>query len=191
MTDIVNMTPDQALVQEINAVLDAAVDALQKAGDIPEGGLIVLGCSTSEVAGARIGKGSVPELGAVIAGAMLRACHERGLNAAFQCCEHLNRAVVMEQQVLRELGCRQVKAVPQPKAGGSVPAAAWKMLRQPALAIAVQADAAIDVGDTLVGMHIRPVAVPLRIDVDTVGHAHLTMAYSRLPYIGGSRAVYE
>ncbi len=176
---------------EINQVLDAAVAALQTAGDIPEGGLIVLGCSTSEVAGARIGKGSVPELGEIIAEAMLTACRKRGLNAAFQCCEHLNRAIVMEQSVLREHGCTQVKAIPQPKAGGSVPAAAWKMLRQPALAVSVQADAAIDIGDTLVGMHIRPVAVPLRIDVSRVGHANLVMAYSRLPYIGGSRAVYE
>ena len=179
------------LKNEIFTVLDAAVEALQQAGNIAPGGLIVLGCSTSEVAGARIGKGSVPELGEIIAKAMLDACRSRGLNAAFQCCEHLNRAVVMEQQVLQSLRLTQVRAIPQPKAGGSVPAAAWKLLEQPALALNVQADAAIDVGDTLVGMHIRPVAVPLRIEYDRVGHANLVMAYSRLPYIGGSRAVYE
>lgn len=179
------------LKNEIFAALDAAVDALCKAGDIQPGGLIVLGCSTSEVAGARIGKGSVPELGEVIAEAMLTACAAHGVNAAFQCCEHLNRAIVMEQSVLKENGLTQVRAIPQPKAGGSVPAAAWKRLKHPALAMSVQADAAIDVGDTLVGMHIRPVAVPLRIDVDKVGHANLVIAYSRLPYIGGSRAVYD
>jgi len=179
------------LKNEIFAALDAAVDALCKAGDIQPGGVIVLGCSTSEVAGARIGKGSVPELGDVIAEAMLKACREHSVNAAFQCCEHLNRAIVLEQSVLRELGLTQVRAIPQPKAGGSVPAAAWKRLNKPALALSIQADAAIDVGDTLVGMHIRPVAVPLRIDVDHVGHANLVMAYSRLPYVGGSRAVYE
>ena len=182
---------DEALLEEIRLTLRQAVDALAEAGHIQPGGLIVLGCSTSEVAGARIGKGSVPELGEVIARAMLEACHARGLEAAFQCCEHLNRAVVMEQRVLKELRLTQVRAIPQPKAGGSVPAAAWKLLDQPALATAVQADAAIDVGDTLVGMHIRPVAVPLRLDVNHVGHANLVMAYSRLPYIGGSRAVYE
>lgn len=179
------------LKNEIFATLDAAVDALQKAGDIAPGGLIVLGCSTSEVAGARIGKGSVPELGEVIAAAMLEACRKRGLNAAFQCCEHLNRAIVMEQSVLNERRLTQVKAIPQPKAGGSVPTAAWKLLSQPALAMAVQAEAAIDIGDTLVGMHIRPVAVPLRIEQGSVGHANLVMAYSRLPYVGGARAVYE
>ena len=182
---------DEALLEEIRLTLRQDVDALADAGHIQPGGLIVLGCSTSEVAGARIGKGSVPELGEVIARAMLDACRAHGLEAAFQCCEHLNRAIVMEQRVLKELRLTQGRAIPQPKAGGSVPAAAWKLLEQPALAMAVQADAAIDIGDTLVGMHIRPVAVPLRLDVNHVGHANLVMAYSLLPYIGGSRAVYE
>ena len=179
------------LKHEIETVLDAAVETLQQAGNIAPGGMIVLGCSTSEVAGGRIGKASVPELGEIIAKAMLDACHKRGLNAAFQCCEHLNRSVVMEQAVLNERRLIQVNAVPQPKAGGSVPAAAWKFLSQPALAMAVQAEAAIDIGDTLVGMHIRPVAVPLRIEYGSIGHANLVMAYSRLPYVGGARAVYE
>lgn len=92
--------------------------------------------------------------------------------------------------MLKELGLTQVRAIPQPKAGGSVPAAAWKKMEKPTLAVSIQADAAIDIGDTLVGMHIRPVAVPLRISTSHVGHANLVMAYSRLPYIGGARAVY-
>lgn len=181
----------QELTEEINRVLDAAVEALVQAGRMAPGSMIVLGCSTSEVAGARIGKGSVPELGEIIARAMLDACHKRGLSAAFQCCEHLNRAIVMEQDALDQRRLMQVRAIPQPKAGGSVPAAAWKMLKSPALAMSVQAEAGIDIGDTLVGMHIRPVAVPLRMEYGSVGHANLVMAYSRLPYIGGSRAVYE
>ena len=172
-------------------MLDTCVDELVRAGDIQPGGCIVLGCSTSEVAGAVIGHGSVPELGTVLAGAMLKACRSRGLYACFQCCEHLNRAVVVEKALLKELGLTQVRAVPQPKAGGSVPAAAWKLLEEPALAMRIQADAAIDVGDTLVGMHIRPVAVPLRGQYPQLGRARVVMAYSRLPYIGGSRAVYE
>ena len=114
-----------SLTPEIRATLRAAVDALCTAGHLAPGSLIVLGCSTSEVAGGRIGKASVPELGPVIAKAMLDACAAHGVHAAFQCCEHLNRAVVMEQAVLRERGLVQVAAVPQPKAGGSVPAAAW------------------------------------------------------------------
>ena len=181
----------EAMVQEAEAVLSACVKELKEAGQLPAGSLVVLGCSTSEVAGARIGKGSVPELGQVVAQAMLHACAKHGLRAAFQCCEHLNRAVVMERETLRDYGCTQVRAIPQPKAGGSVPAAAWKLLKSPVLAMTVQADAAIDVGDTLVGMHIRPVAVPLRGAYRRLGEANLVQAYSRLPYIGGARAVYE
>ena len=181
----------EQLHQEIIDRIDAAVAALCDKGRLEAGSVIVLGCSTSEVAGGQIGKASVPELGAVIAKAMIDTCRARGMEPAFQCCEHLNRAVVMEKSALRARGLVQAAAVPQPKAGGSVPAAAWKLLESPALAISVQAEAGIDVGDTLVGMHIRPVAVPLRIDTNRVGQANLVMAYSRLPFIGGSRAVYE
>ena len=180
-----------AIYQEITDQLAECLRYLKEAGHLRSGAVVVMGCSTSEVAGARIGKGSVPELGEIIARAMLDACHKRGLSAAFQCCEHLNRAIVMEQDALDQRRLMQVRAIPQPKAGGSVPAAAWKMLKSPALAMSVQAEAGIDIGDTLVGMHIRPVAVPLRMDAKKIGEANLVMAYSRLPYIGGSRAVYE
>ncbi len=181
----------EAIRSEAYTVLNDCVEELMAAGQIPAGGVVVLGCSTSEVTGARIGKASVPEVGDVIAQTMLQVCAEHQLHAAFQCCEHLNRAIVVEKDVLKELQLTQVRAVPQPKAGGSVPAAAWKHMQNPALAMHIQADAAIDVGDTLVGMHIRPVAVPLRGKYDQLGHAHLVMAYARLPFIGGSRAVYE
>ena len=176
---------------EAEAVLGACVDELVAAGQIERGGVIVLGCSTSEVAGGRIGKASVSELGGVIAGAMLQACAKHGVQAAFQCCEHLNRAIVIERETARAMGLTQVRAVPQPKAGGSVPAAAWKLMQQPTLVYRIEADAAIDVGDTLVGMHIRPVAVPLRGAHKQLGSANLVMAFSRLPYIGGERAKYE
>lgn len=172
-------------------VLSSCIASLVEAGQIAPGGVIVLGCSTSEVVGERIGKGSVPAVGEAIAAAMIRACREQGMEPAFQCCEHLNRTVVMEQHVLDARRLMQVRAIPQPKAGGSVPAAAWRQLNHPALAMNIQAEAAIDVGDTLVGMHIRPVAVPLRGEFGQLGEAHLVMAYSRLPYIGGARAVYE
>lgn len=181
----------ETMRREAHNVLSDCVERLMQQGQIPAGGVIVLGCSTSEVVGARIGKGSVPELGKVIAEAMLDACRERQLHAAFQCCEHLNRAIVVEKEVLKDMHLCQVRAIPQPKAGGSVPSAAWKLMQEPALAMAIQADAAIDVGDALVGMHIRPVAVPLRGQFAQLGCAHVTMAYARLPYIGGSRAVYE
>jgi len=179
------------MMEDIRAAVMKAVDALAEAGHLEPGDMIVLGCSTSEVSGGRIGKASVPELGPVIAQAMIDACRAHDLQPAFQCCEHLNRGIVMEKAALKERRLTQVMAIPQPKAGGSVPAAAWKLLASPALAMQVQAEAVIDIGDTLVGMHIKPVAVPLRLDFNTVGHANLVLAYARLPYTGGSRAVYE
>ena len=122
---------------------------------------------------------------------MINACRGRGIEPCFQCCEHLNRALVIERAQAEKLGLLRVRAIPQPKAGGSVPAAAWKLLKEPVLVMSIQADAAIDVGDTLVGMHIRPVAVPMRGTYNRLGQARVVMGYSRLPYIGGSRAVYE
>lgn len=182
---------DQSLAIEIEDCLRGAIAALWAQGRLEKGDAVVLGCSTSEITGGRIGKASVPELGPVVAGAMLAACLERGLEPVFQCCEHLNRALVMEKGALKRRGLVQGCAVPQPKAGGSVPAAAWRLLKEPALALAIQAEAGIDIGNTLIGMHLKPVAVPLRVEPGRVGRASLVLAYSRPPYIGGGRAVYE
>ncbi len=178
--------------QTIREQLAACIRYLAKEAGLKPGMTVVLGCSTSEVAGGLIGKNSVPQLGDAIAQTMIETCAELELRAVFQCCEHLNRALVMEQETLDHLRLRQVNVMPVPKAGGSAGAAAYLRFAQPAVADSIQADAAIDIGDTLVGMHIRPVAVPLRMDgrAPQVGEAHVTMAYSRLPYIGGSRAQY-
>ena len=190
MTDT-PLSPD-ALRMEAEDVLGTCLAELSAAaGWRKPGRVVVLGCSTSEVAGERIGRGSVPAYGEALAAAMLSACRTRGITAVFQCCEHLNRALVMERSAAERLGLTLVHAIPQPKAGGSVPAAAWHLLEDPVLVQAVQADAAIDVGDTLVGMHIRPVAVPLRPTRAILGRARVVMAYSRLPLIGGERAVYR
>lgn len=168
----------------------ACVRYLAQHGRLKTGATVVLGCSTSEVAGGVIGHDSVPELGRVLAGAFIDTCDALGLRPAVQCCEHLNRALVMEQETLDALRLTQVNVRPVPKAGGSTAAGAYERFRHPAMAMAIQADAALDVGDTLVGMHIRPVAVPLRMEGAAVGKAHVVMAYARLPLIGGSRAQY-
>ncbi len=179
---------DQEMIraQVTKAVLDVAA-----AGKLEKGAQIVIGCSTSEIAGGQIGHASVPEIGEWVASAVLNVCSQKGFIPIFQCCEHLNRALVMPKSAAVAAGYIRVNAIPQPKAGGSVPAAAWKLLREPVLALNVQADAAIDVGDTLVGMHIRPVAVPLRPQYPSLGAARVVIAYSRFPLIGGQRAVYE
>ncbi len=169
--------------------LRAALTAL--AGKLEKGAMIVTGCSTSEIAGGHIGKASVPEIGQWVAGEVIDFCKENGFVPVFQCCEHLNRSLVMEKEIAKRERYEQVLAIPQPKAGGSVPAAAWKLLESPTLVRFVQADAGIDIGDTLIGMHLRPVAVPLRCEIAKIGDANLVMAYSRLPYTGGARAIYE
>ena len=178
-----------AYEQEANQLI-ACVDFLADTARLKPDSVMVLGCSTSEVAGGVIGKASVPELGQALAQAMLTACARLALRPVFQCCEHLNRALLLEQDTLTSLGLLQVNARPMPKAGGSVPAAAYDLLQHPALAASIQADAAIDVGLTLVGMHIRPVAVPLRMPGAAVGHAPVVLAFARLPSIGGERAQY-
>ncbi len=180
------------MYEEITKQLSDCLTYLKSAANLRPGAVVVMGCSTSEVAGGHIGHNSVPELGDALARTMIETCCELGLQPVFQCCEHLNRALVMEQATLDQLRLTQVNVMPVPKAGGSVGAAAYKRFKEPAVAVAIQADAAIDVGDTLVGMHLRPVAVPLRMgEGETrVGEAHVVMAYSRLPYIGGARAQY-
>ena len=179
------------IAEEASRVLDTSVEELVHAGSLAPGSTLVLGCSTSEILGGHIGKESAPEVGLIVAQAFMSACKRHALQPVFQCCEHLNRALVMEKDVLRELRLSQVCAIPQPKAGGSVPAAAWKLMQHPVLAASIQADAVMDIGDTLVGMHIHPVAVPFRGTYISLGSAHLVMAYSRLHYIGGARAVYQ
>ena len=170
---------------------DARLKELLEEAKLKKGDLLVVGCSTSEVGGATIGTFSSPELAEMVFGGIYQATEEAGVYLVAQCCEHLNRALILERAAAEKYGDESVIVIPQPKAGGSVPAAAWKLLDEPVLAISVQADAAIDVGDTLVGMHIRPVAVPLRPEIATLGDARIVMAYSRWPLIGGERAVYK
>ncbi|MBR4503060.1 MAG: TIGR01440 family protein [Clostridia bacterium] len=177
--------------ESIRSELREALLYLKEKGNLQPGARVVIGCSTSEVAGGTIGKHSVPELGEVIADEIITVCGETGLVPVFQCCEHLNRCLVMDRRAAKEDRAVRVNAVPQPKAGGSVPAAAWKQMEDPVLIMSNACDAGMDIGDTLIGMHLRPVAVPLRCEkVRKIGEAHLVMAWCRLPYVGGSRTVY-
>ena len=153
--------------------------------------LLVVGCSTSEIAGGKIGKASVPELGGDVAGAVLDEARALGIDAAFQCCEHLNRALAVERATAEKYGLDEVCAVPWPKAGGSCASAAYRMMREPALAEEIQADAGIDIGDTLIGMHLRAVAVPVRLSLGQIGQARLVCARTRPRLIGGERAHYS
>lgn len=152
--------------------------------------LLVVGGSSSEIAGGVIGHNSTYELGEAVAHAAIDLANEHGFNIAFQCCEHLNRALVMERAAAEKYGYDIVCAVPRPKAGGSLATAAYKRLNDPVLVAAIEADAGIDVGLTLIGMHLKRVAVPIRLEQSKIGEALVTAARTRPALIGGERAKY-
>ena len=172
-----------------NAAYRTAHEAIERAGLKP-GAILVVGCSTSEVLGGSIGKASSPETGKALFEGISRACSESGVWLAAQCCEHLNRAIVVERAGA-PAGYEEVNAIPQPKAGGSFASAAYSAFSDPVVLEEIRADAGLDIGRTLIGMHLKKVAVPLRLENDTIGHATVVAARTRPKYIGGSRAVYK
>lgn len=168
----------------------AAKELLQVA-KVESGDILVVGCSTSEVAGAGIGTFSSPELAEVVFGGIYQATEEAGIFLAAQCCEHLNRALILEKEAARKYGYEVVNVVPQPKAGGSFATAAYKAFEQPVAVEHIKAHVGIDIGDTLIGMHLKDVAVPVRIRTKEIGDAHVVCARTRPKFIGGERAVYD
>lgn len=171
--------------------LKETVAYLAQEAKLAPGSLLVVGGSTSEVLGGHIGKFSSPQVGNVLAAALAEACGAHDLVLAVQCCEHLNRALVMDRREASQRGYTVVSAVPFPKAGGSLGSAYYRLLGEPVLVAHVAADGGIDIGDTLIGMHLRHVAVPLRGPHRTLGGANLVLAYARPPLIGGERTRYS
>ena len=182
-------------LNDITTQTAAAVRELLTVSRAEPGDILIIGCSTSEVMGGTIGKASSPEAAAALYDGIASVCAEYGVTPAFQCCEHLNRAVVTERDaVVLELKCgiyTEVNAVPQPKAGGSLPSHAYKNLKNPVVLDHIRADCGLDIGGTLIGMHLKPVAVPVRLENLTIGEAFLISARTRIPFTGGSRAVYD
>ncbi len=168
----------------------AAAELLEAAG-MEKGWLFVVGCSTSEVGGVAIGTFSSPDVAEAVFGGVYRAAREAGVFLVAQCCEHLNRALIMEKEAAERYGYEIVNVVPQPKAGGSFATAAYKAFDRPVAVEHVKAHAGMDIGDTLIGMHLKDVAVPVRIGTDRIGDAHVVCARTRPKYIGGARAKYD
>lgn len=178
-------------MEQIRVQAEAAAHALVQEARLKPGQLVVIGCSTSEVAGARIGtSGATDTAQAIFSGLDVLRSHY-GLELAFQCCEHLNRALVVEHRILDRLGLEEVFAVPVRKAGGSMAAYAYLHMPDACLAESISAHAGIDIGETLIGMHLHSVAVPLRTEVRSIGEARVNMAKTRSKLIGGERAVYK
>lgn len=168
-----------------NAITELVEKSKLKAGD-----LVVVGCSSSEILGEHIGKGSSPETGVEVATTILSVLSEKGIYLAAQCCEHLNRALVIEREAAEKFMLEEVCVRPMPKAGGSFATAVYDNMKDPIVVEHVKAKAGLDIGCTLIGMHLKDVAVPLRLTVKTIGCASINAAYTRPKLIGGVRAHY-
>lgn len=152
--------------------------------------LFVVGCSTSEVIGKRIGTEGTLEVAEMIYSEMAAFQAKTGIGLAFQCCEHLNRALVLPREIAEKRGYDEVSVVPVRKAGGSMVTYAYQQIKDPVVVEHIQAEAGIDIGDTFIGMHLKHVAVPVRTSIKEIGDAHVTLAKTRPKLIGGERAVY-
>ncbi len=162
-----------------------AVDHLQ------QGDLFVIGCSTSEVIGQTIGTDGSETVAEQIFVSMTDLQQKKGIRLAFQCCEHLNRALVLEQSTCEAFGYERVQVTPVRKAGGAMATYAYQHMHQPVVVEQIQAHAGIDIGETMIGMHLKPVAVPIRLNQRLIGQARVNAAYTRPKLIGGARAVYS
>ncbi len=163
-------------------------EVVEKTGLKP-GMILVVGCSTSEIVGKKIGTDSSPDTAKQVFDGIYSVLKEKGIFLAAQCCEHLNRAIVTEKRAVPN--CEYVNVIPQPKAGGSFATAAYASFDEPVVTEEIRADAGIDIGFTLIGMHLKKVAVPVRLENDMVGEAKVICARVRPKFIGGVRAVYN
>lgn len=180
------------MIEEIKHEISQTLIQLDEQAQLQAGDILVIGCSTSEVLGQRIGTASSMETAAALVEEILAFCGPRHIQPAFQCCEHLNRALVLERSAARAFDLDEVSVLPKPGAGGALGAQAMEKLNDPVVVehIAARGRAGIDIGNTLIGMHLRPVVVPVRIKTAFIGKAAVVCARTRPKLIGGSRAIY-
>jgi len=176
---------------EIKKATRALVDEMLEKTSLKEGDIFIVGCSSSEILGSNIGKGSSYEAAKIVFGEIYPVLKKKGIFLAAQCCEHLNRAIVMERECAEKYGYEPVSVVPQPKAGGSFATLTYENMTTPVVVEHIKAHAGIDIGGTLIGMHLKDVAVPIRLSISKIGEANVICAYTRPKYIGGPRATYN
>ena len=179
------------MYKEITQQAQTVVTELLEQANLRPGSLFVIGCSSSEMVGKRIGKGSSVEAAQAAFEGIYPILQSHGIYLAVQCCEHLNRALIMERAAAEAKGYEIVNVMPQPHAGGSMAVTAWNAFEDPVAVETIQADAGMDIGGTLIGMHLRRVAVPVRTSLDHIGEAIVLCARTRPKYIGGPRAIYQ
>ncbi|MDY5730047.1 MAG: TIGR01440 family protein [Eubacteriales bacterium] len=174
-------------------LLQTCLEQLKNTYVFQENDVLVIGCSTSEVLGKTIGKGSSVELGEAFCKTILEFCDTNSIHVAFQCCEHLNRCLVVEKEYAKLAKLKMVNVIPDLHAGGAMAVAAYSQLNDAVMVESICANVGIDIGDTIIGMHLQQVAVPVRPNIPNrkIGEANVVMAYTRLPYIGGPRAKYR
>lgn len=178
------------MFEEIRKNASVAIRELVETAGLEAGDLLVVGCSSSEIVGGKIGKNSSLEAAEAVFEEIYPFLKEKGIYLAAQCCEHLNRAIIIEAECAKVRGYEIVSVIPQPKAGGSFATTAYKNFKAPVAVEEIRADAGLDIGGTLIGMHLKRVAVPVRLSVKNIGEANILCARTRPKFIGGSRAVY-
>ncbi len=179
------------MFEELTQQAKTAVLEIIEQAKIGRGSIFVVGCSSSTVKGENYGKASSMEIAQAIFDGIYPELKSRGIFLAAQCCEHLNRAIITEREAAEKLREPEVNVVPQPKAGGSFATITYNTLENPVAVEHIKADAGIDIGGVLIGMHLKEVAVPLVISVKNIGKAHITSARTRPKFIGGERAHYN
>ena len=179
------------MLKEIEKQASAAVKELFEVAKLHEGDILVIGCSSSEIAGHKIGTFSTCDLSKAVFKAVYQEAERHGVFVAAQCCEHLNRALITERKCAEKYNLEPVNVVPQIKAGGSLAVSAYETFKEPVAVEKIRAHAGMDIGDTLIGMHLREVAVPVRLGIKKIGEANLVCARTRPKFIGGERAVYD
>ena len=178
------------MCEQIKEQAERAVRELLEVSKLQPGNLLVIGCSSSEIMGERIGKGSSMEAAQAVYEGIAPVLEEKGILLAVQCCEHLNRALIVERSTAEKFGYEPVNVRPWAHAGGSFATTVWEHMEQPAAVEHVRAHAGMDIGDTLIGMHLREVAVPVRLSIRKIGAASLVCARTRPKFVGGERARY-
>lgn len=182
---------EEAFLNEVREETRRAFAELLEAAKLKKGSIVVVGCSSSEIAGQKIGTFSSADCAGAVYDALAPLAEERGVFLAFQCCEHLNRALVVEEACAEAYDLEIVNAIPWAHGGGAMGTTAYSRFEHPVMVSHVKASAGMDIGGTLIGMHLKEVAVPVRVSVDHIGNAILLLARTRPRFVGGERARYN
>lgn len=178
------------VLNELTVSVQTALEELLNVAELTTGQILVVGCSTSEVQGEKIGKASSSEVADAVLDGILPLVAKNEIYLAVQGCEHINRSLVVEKECAERYDLEIVTVVPRLKAGGGLATATYHRFKNPVMVESIQAHAGIDIGDTFIGMHLKSVVVPIRSEVKQIGNAHLTMARTRPKLVGGKRAEY-